>query len=285
MLKATLKQAIRFAVKNSFFWNILQATLLPVARYAEQAHAASVHDRPYGDASGLARMISPDFLVKNGVFKDMRYPEMKAIGSSLLPKILGSYEREIQPLIERICGKAYDVVIDIGCAEGYYAVGLARRITEAMVYAFDTSAEALRLCREMARVNLVADRVVTGLDCDLEVLRSLPLMGRTLIISDCEGYEKYLFTKDSIPFFQYHDLLIEAHDFLDIQISSQIRTLFATTHDLECLESIDDIQKALRYDYPELKALDLATRKEILAERRPAIMEWFYLQSRHHREP
>jgi len=285
LLKATLKRGIRFAVQRSFFWNLLQATLLPAARYAKQARAASVHVRPYGDMSGLARLISPDLLVRNGVFKDMRYPEMKAIGSSLLPKILGSYEREIQPVIERICRKAYVGVIDIGCAEGYYAVGLARRITGAMVYAFDTSSEALRLCREMARVNLVADRVITGLDCDIGVLRSLPLAGRTLIISDCEGYEKYLFTKDSVPFFQHHDLLIEVHDFLDIQISSQIRTLFAATHDLECFESIDDIQKALRYDYPELKALDLATRKEVLAERRPAIIEWFYLQSRHPGEP
>lgn len=282
MLKTFLKQTIRFAVQRSFFWSLLQATLLPAAKYAEQARAASVHGRPYGDAGGLARQISPDLLVKNGVFKGMQYPEMKAIGSPLLPKLLGSYERELQHVIERICRQPYEVVVDIGCAEGYYAVGLARRITGATVYAFDISAEALRLCREMTRINLVADRVITALGCDLDVLRSIPLMGRTLIISDCEGYERYLFTKDSALFFQKHDLLIETHDFLDIRISSQIRALFAATHDMESFESIDDIQKVLRYDYPELRTLDLATQKEILAERRPAIMEWFYLQSRNH---
>ena len=282
MLKTFLKHVIRFAVQHPFFLSLLQATLLPAARYAEQSRMASLHGRPYHDVSGLARQISPDLLVRNGVFKGMKYPEMKAIGSPLLPKILGSYEREIQHVIERICRQPYEVVIDIGCAEGYYAVGVARRITKAMIYAFDINAEALRLCREMARINLVVDRVIMGSRCDLTVFRSLPLDRRTLIISDCEGYEKYLFTNQSAPIFRRCNLLIETHDFLDIHISSQIRTVFSATHDLESFESIDDIQKVLHYDYPELRALDLVTRKEILAERRPAIMEWLYLQSRDH---
>lgn len=279
-LKTLLKRGIRFAVQRPFSWNLLQATLLPAARYAERARANSVQGRSYDDAMDLARQISPDLTVRNGVFKGMRYPERKAIGSSLLPKILGSYEREIQPLIERLCRQPYSMVVDIGCAEGYYAVGLAARIAGVTVYAFDINAEALRLCREMARINGVADRVITGSACDPETLRSLSLAGRTLIISDCEGYEKHLFTEQSAPSFQGHDLLIETHDFQDIGISSQVRRHFAATHTQESVQSIDDIQKALHYDYPELRGFDLATRKEILAERRPAIMEWLYLQSR-----
>jgi ribosomal protein L11 methylase PrmA len=210
----------------------------------------------------------------------MKYPEMTAIGSSLAPKILGSYEQEIQQVIERICTVNYNGIIDIGCAEGYYAVGLARRIKTARVYAFDTNKEALRLCREMARVNDVSDRIITGNYCDMDVLKSIPLVGRTLIISDCEGYEKHLFTEKSASFFRLYDLLIELHDFVDINISSQIRAAFQLTHDIESYESIDDIKKVQQYDYAELMAFDLATRKEILAERRPTIMDWYYMKSR-----
>jgi hypothetical protein len=45
--------------------------------------------------------ISPELVVMNGVFKGMKYPKLKSIGSSLAPKILGSYEREIQPVLKK----------------------------------------------------------------------------------------------------------------------------------------------------------------------------------------
>lgn len=284
VMKSFFRKVICLAIQNYYFWTFLNATVLRLARYAERVGRWrwSWHGR-YGyafDTGELIRQISPQLIVRNGVFKDMRYPEMMAIGSSLAPKILGSYEREIHQVIESICTTNYSNIIDIGCAEGYYAVGLARRIKTARIYAFDTNKEALRLCREMARVNGVSDRIITGNYCDIDVLKSIPLVGRTLIISDCEGYEKYLFTEKSASFFRPHDLLIEIHDCVDINISSQIREVFQLTHDIESYESIDDIKKVKQYDFAELRAFDLATRKEILAERRATIMDWYYMKSR-----
>src|SRR5438876_11547620 len=62
--------------------------------------------------------------VSNGSFRGMAYvPE--AVGSSLLPKLIGSYEQEITPAIEEMVAKRPPRIIDIGAAEGYYAVGLA----------------------------------------------------------------------------------------------------------------------------------------------------------------
>jgi SAM-dependent methyltransferase len=215
----------------------------------------------------------------------MKYPESNSVGSGLYPKLLGSYEREIEAVLERICSTEYTEIVDIGCAEGYYTVGLAMRIKTAKVFAYDINEEAIRLCTKMARINNVSDRLVTGSFCDLDILKSIPLTKKALIISDCEGYEKELFTKESATILAPHDLLIEVHDLIDIEISSYIRKNFEATHEIEVYQSIDDINKARQYDYEELKGFDLSARKLILAEKRKATMEWFYLRSRHPHAP
>jgi methylase of polypeptide subunit release factors len=84
-------------------------------------------------------------------------------------------------------------VIDIGCAEGYYAVGLALRIPSAYVIAFDTNREATDLCRLMADLKRLSHRLITAGWCDEHVLALLTSGGRSLIVCDTEGYEKHFF--------------------------------------------------------------------------------------------
>ena len=62
--------------------------------------------------------------------------------SSCVPKLIGSYEEEVHPIIEEIIRRRYSIVVNIGCAEGYYAVGFALRIPDAIVYAFDVDTTA-----------------------------------------------------------------------------------------------------------------------------------------------
>jgi 2-polyprenyl-3-methyl-5-hydroxy-6-metoxy-1,4-benzoquinol methylase len=80
-------------------------------------------------------------VVLDGPFAGMRYVP-QAAGSSLLPKLLGCYEAELHPTLTSVFSLNYRQVVDVGCAEGYYAVGLATRILEARVFAFDTDMQA-----------------------------------------------------------------------------------------------------------------------------------------------
>jgi hypothetical protein len=148
------------------------------------------------------------------------------------------------------------------------------------VHAYDLDDDARRLCRQMAELNSVSSRVITGAFCDADRLKSIAFKGRALIISDCEGYEKQLFTEGVASFLAAHDVLVEIHDFIDIEISLRLRRVFAATHDIEVLESVDDIRKVHHYAYDELEGLDLSARKEVLAERRPAAMQWFFMKTR-----
>ena len=42
-----------------------------------------------------------------------------------IAKLLGCYEQPLQPFIEEAIANAYPTILNIGCAEGYYAVGMA----------------------------------------------------------------------------------------------------------------------------------------------------------------
>jgi len=223
-----------------------------------------------------------DGIVRHGPFRGLQYPELSSIGSALYPKLLGSYESELHPWMREICEAGYSEIIDVGCAEGYYAVGLARNLPRARVYAYDIQPSAQQRCAHFAAANQVAHRLSVRACFTANELLGIVVRQRGLIICDCEGAEARIFTEQSIHQFAAWDLLIETHDFLDINISTRLIALFQNTHNIRTLASIDDIQKAKTYNYPELSSFDLDTRRAILAECRPAIMEWLFLKPRAH---
>jgi len=62
--------------------------------------------------------------VGSGLFKGMKLSPY-VLASALLPKALGTYEKEVQDYIEQHAISCQRF-IDIGCAEGFYLAGLAR---------------------------------------------------------------------------------------------------------------------------------------------------------------
>ena len=66
--------------------------------------------------------------ITGGPFKGMDYVTAATEGP-LIPRLLGTYESELHPYLAKLAGGGIDYcVIDVGCAEGYYAVGPARLI-------------------------------------------------------------------------------------------------------------------------------------------------------------
>ncbi len=102
-------------------------------------------------------------------------------------------------------------VVDIGCDEGYYAVGMAMRLPRARVYAFDINSQAQHDCAQMAVLNNVQDRVVIGGECTWEGLQQLLKPG-DLVICDCEGCEAALMDPAKAPALARAFLIVELHD-------------------------------------------------------------------------
>src|SRR5262245_50079525 len=96
--------------------------------------------------------------VAAGPFAGMRL-DYESLPVHAAPKFLGTYERELYRVIERAIQLAPRYVLNIGCAEGFYAVGLALRLDNAQLFAADAHPKALRATRRNAELNGVSSRV------------------------------------------------------------------------------------------------------------------------------
>jgi hypothetical protein len=212
-------------------------------------------------------------VVQAGPFAGMSYVT-QAVCSTLAPKLLGSYEEELHGVLAQILATDYETIIDVGCAEGYYAVGLALRLPQARVHAFDIDARARELCATMAQTNNVAGQVVIEGECRHERLQALTRGARTLIVCDCEGYEFQLLQPELVPGLRTSDLLVELHDMIDPRITPTITARFAATHDITLVDSMERDPSA----YPALKDFNLLTRRVAVSEFRDGQMQWAFMQ-------
>src|SRR5215218_9023943 len=125
-----------------------------------------------------AYVASYGLTVRRGPFSGLRYPPADVANvTTLVPKLMGSYERELHVPMERLLEPRPSIVVNAGCADGYYAVGLARRLPEATVHAFDLEPRWRWICGRLARVNGVSERVVIGERLDPAAVEGLSLAG------------------------------------------------------------------------------------------------------------
>jgi len=218
------------------------------------------------------------FVVRSGPFAGMKYAT-RAVGSALIPKLVGSYESELHGVLSQILATPYDAIVDIGCAEGYYAVGLALHVPGARVFAFDIDPLGRRLCRAMARANGVAQRVTVAGRCDAGGLQArLQNKRRALVVCDCEGCEMDLLQPERTPALRHADILVELHDGVDPTISRVVPQRFAQTHDLILVPAAATRDPAL---WPDLDFLDEADRRLAVSElRHGPQQQWAYLTVR-----
>lgn len=279
MIKALVKYLIRASARNDYIWPLLDATVMSAARYADFERQQREHGRAVSVSQAIQEHC-PDLVVRHGPFQGLQYPHALSVGSALFPKLLGCYELEIQPLISELCTRQYAEIIDVGCAEGYYAVGMARRVAGARVFAYDVDPLARAECQSMAKLNGVEERVTVSGFCDAATLLAFQFSGRGLIISDCEGYETELFTESVAKHLANHDVLVEVHDFVNPDASRLLRSRFGDTHDISVFRSIDDFEKARTYQFSEIAGYDVMARKSLVAEYRPCCMEWYFFTPR-----
>ena len=74
---------------------------------------------------------------------------------------LGIYERELYPTVEEAIAAKYPLIVDIGAAEGYYAVGMAMRSPQSQVIAYEMDPRGQALLRDMIAINQQLDGATT----------------------------------------------------------------------------------------------------------------------------
>lgn len=182
--------------------------------------------------------------VHQGPFRSMRYTR-RAIGSSIMPKLMGTYEKEIQPVVEEILGRSWGRIVNVGAGEGYYAVGLAIGCRGAAVTAFEANLEAHVLIADMASKNHVSVEVRGA--CDPILLSEcLSSEAAALVVCDVEGYEKVLMDPDLVPGLCRAFLLVELHEGHAPGVEQALQSRFSLTHKMSVIRQV----ARTRSDFP-----------------------------------
>lgn len=218
--------------------------------------------------------------VLTGPFKGMKYFN-RIVWGSIIPKWIGSYEEELHSIIAELSSASYSTIVDVGGAEGYYAVGLSLKFPSIPVHAFDIDPIARRRQAELAKLN-GAKNLIIRKSCSHDILIST-LQKTSLMICDIEGYEYDLLNPVKVPNLRFTDMLVEIHQF-GIESAATVRdsiiSRFEDSHTVSVITSTPRDPGKYRNLIHQFEGI---SDKEILTaldETRDGIQEWLWMRTR-----
>lgn len=221
-------------------------------------------------------------VVLGGPFRGMRYVE-RSVGSVLLPKLLGTYERELDAAIHQLKDRAPRHPIVVGAAEGFYAVGIARWDSVERVEAFEAQLSAHRLIADLAERNGVAHKVKLHGLCDCSTLNQALSRCRDahpVIIVDVEGAEAVLLDPAVVPRLRESVMLVEVHDAFVPGLADRLQARFSSTHRIERIDAVPRRLSDLPKELHSLPTWTGAAAVHAMNEGRPPGMYWWLMVPR-----
>lgn len=222
--------------------------------------------------------------VLSGPFRGMAYPA-ESVGSVLVPKLLGTYEKELSKIISNL--PRFNKAVDIGAAEGWYSVGLLFLNKVNKMIAFEKEKQGRSIMRDLAQRNKCLNRLKIMANCDRDIFQRFLQKTKkekmpTLVICDCEGFEEDLFTNGNLQFLSKVWLLIETHDFLRPGVHAKIKKIMKPSHKVQELKPL---RRSPR-DFPSIGFLKKISgmlpmlARLAMAERRSSGNAWIFAKPR-----
>jgi len=217
-------------------------------------------------------------VVVAGPFRGLSYPPLDQWASCRFEKISSSYEHELHELVSRLVQtKHYDLIVNVGAAEGFYTAGLAMLFPNAKVVSFEADERSTRFCRNLCRINQVWERVETRGHCSAADLEALNPAGRVLVWMDIDTGERQVLDPVKVPWLRKADVLVELHDCLETGLTPLIRSRFEATHKIEQFTT-----SGLQYArYPLLRNLLFSEIDALVADDRRGLQDWFFMEPLH----
>jgi hypothetical protein len=208
----------------------------------------------------------------------MKLPSLLGFGS-MTSKWLGTYESELHPIIEQLQKNNYAHFVDVGAADGYYAIGIARLFFPKHVYAYDTDFISRRQVAAVARKNRPVNCVISS-ECRHEDLSRI-CRKKTFILCDIEGAEVDLLDQRRVPDLKNADMCIEVHATAALQPTEVLEVLshrFAQTHQVNVIKQ--DSEKLHLVSPDLIQAIGASEVRRALDEHRGDAMRWLWLKSK-----
>lgn len=212
--------------------------------------------------------------IVGGPFKGMEYiPE--AIGSGYLVKLVGVYEEILHPTMTSIMKRGYSTMIDIGCAEGYYLIGLGMSNKEMKLVGYDIDTKALDLTKKLYEINNLSNKFTLIEHCTPADLTS-QIDDKTFLMCDAEGFENDILNPTLVPALaRVQTFVVELHDFVVPHIKEILTKRFEETHTIQTIV----FKNGNPENYPFL--MEIANKKHlytILRERGEQEQEWLIME-------
>jgi hypothetical protein len=215
---------------------------------------------------------SLDHRVKSGPFAGMLFKVTPTWGCITL-KLLGVYEYWLHDLLRRLAlAKRFHRVIDLGCAEGYYAVGLTRLFKPQVSFAFDLSEASQVQTKALYQMNSLVG-TVGGKAGVAELSSCIESGANTLVMADIEGDEANVLDPNLVSGLRQADIICELHESRKCEMQALLQQRFGDTH-----SSLIITQKDLQAtEIPEFRGYSDLDRHLLSCEARPRPMRWLYL--------
>lgn len=223
-------------------------------------------------AAATERLVATTDCVLSGPFRGMKYVSA-AYSSQLGPKLLGTYELEVADIIEQIIGSGVARVVNVGAAEGYYAVGLLLRGGGLQVDAFESEEPAPEDLLRLAALNGVAGRLRVHGTCTTELLDKAVAGADAVVIMDVDGGEDDLLDPVRAPALAAVPILVELHDHLLPGIERTLRARFSSTHAMRWIPA----ELRSSGDAPDTPLVPRADMQPLMWEARPDGQSWLWM--------
>lgn len=183
--------------------------------------------------SSTSKQFATDLIVKESKNKVISGPLAGMIwglpqnfwGYDIGTQLLGTYEEEIHEFIYEAIRNKPKVFVNLGCADGYYLIGIARLLPGVRSIGVDIENNALIAANENAIINNVL------VETYLEVPKNLPESG--LWIVDVEGAELHLLDPENNPELLSSFIIVETHPQEIPNVEEVLIERFEKTHEIQ----------------------------------------------------
>lgn len=237
---------------------------------AQLRHLCLLHKRP------LVEELSAQLIdgCTRGPFKGLRLPQKGAWSDAdKAAKLIGAYEQELFPYIEHMIGLVPTHLVNVGASEGYYAIGIKRRVPACDVYTYDIdmkSFPALELCQRLNGVTVKKLAAFSFAD-PLAAFSGWCEISRLGFVIDCEGGEIDILNMPA-EVVRQSAFLIEMHDLFVEDVTAKLSDFLGCTH---LTRIIPQGGRDFR-SFPELAGLTDLEKALVLDEYRAGEMNWLY---------
>ena len=193
--------------------------------------------------------------VLQGPMRGLRYVANSSEGC-LAARLIGCYEQPLLTFLEEAICTDYTNVVNIGCSDGYYAVGMARRMPKSKMWAYDINPAAQNACTELAQKNDVSERIEIGALFGPEDFAQFANK-KTLVMCDIEGAEQELLDPQLAPDLVGMDIIVESHECIIKGLTQTLLDRFSVTHEITLIQDTGQRHfEILPKDYEKWANLD-----------------------------